>query len=152
MKEPEDQNGKAEPTTEDVIHLIPQEHGGALQSQGTPGNRGGGRPTNDLRKASSESYVELKERLEKMSKAVEGMFDEETKKKNPNITIMLQSINALRGVMDVMGRYGPGVKVEHLVEKVEWIELTYDMVLEAFPGQAEGHAKFADLLCVMLKN
>ena len=34
-----------------TVELIPQPHGGALASGGTPGNKGGGRPPSALREA-----------------------------------------------------------------------------------------------------
>lgn len=77
---------------------VPQEHGGALQRGGTPGNPGGGRPPAELRRI-------LRLALEERVEAIKDIADNGAPK---------DRLKAL----DLMARYGMGVQKEVTTEHV----------------------------------
>ena len=130
-----------------VMPTQPGRNGGTLNARGTYGNKSGpGRPKTDLRKASSETYEQLQRRLKKMAAALGKQFDIEASKTSPNVDLMSRTAACMRGICDVMGKYGPGTRVVNVLERPEWIEMSYQGVVECFPGLKEQHVRYADWL------
>jgi len=88
-------NKKPQKTTAKTTALVPQAHGGALRTGGTPGNRGGsGRPPDVVRQRARDAFYTQIPTLEKIA---------EGKLKCGNVTPNFdQRIKAI----DQLGKYG----------------------------------------------
>jgi hypothetical protein len=100
------------------VAKIPQPHGGALNAGGVPGNRGGGRPTSDLRERLRGSFAE---RVKVLESVADGEALVQVKDAAGKITEMLTSASVPDRLkaLDLMARYGLGVKDETTVRVVD---------------------------------
>ena len=106
------ENGKTtEPTT--GMAIVPQEHGGALNAGGTPGNKGGdGRPPSKVREACRQSFAERVPILEKIADG-----------KLPDVKPADRA-----KAMDMLGKYGGVDKIALTLDEQPERELTPERV------------------------
>ena len=92
--------------------LIPQEHGGALLSGGTPGNKGGGRTASELRGLMRRPLAKLLPVVERIAEATDTqeVTCPECDHKH-QVTSWLKASDKLKAV-DLLARYGIGTQQE----------------------------------------
>ena len=90
------------------ITKIPQPHGGTLNSGGTPGNRGGGRPPDLVAQLSRQGYEEAVPTLRLLAKA----FDPEN-----GVTLPGVKASDVVKAIDVLGKYGKNEKQKLPLDK-----------------------------------
>lgn len=132
-------NGKAKKSNgkSNGVSLVPQEHGGALNSGGTPGHKGaGGRPPNELRGTlrdmlerglpALEGYIEGRVPVKMVGKCEKCGHEHEDYKFTPTDLLLLQTVKATDRLkaIELAARYGGVDKLALTVEELPEQEMT----------------------------
>ncbi len=140
-------NGKAKKSNgkSNGVSLVAQEHGGALNSGGTPGHKGaGGRPPNELRGTlrdmlerglpALEGYIEGRVPVKMVGKCEKCGHEHEDRKFTPTDALLLQTVKATDRLkaIELAARYGGVDKLALTVEELPEQEMTPERVAGLF--------------------